>query len=568
MRFNEVRTFVDITAPPQGRVRIRRPWAGQPSARFLWPAFARQMLLRERRLMSLNLLQEYGLRLWRAGLRDVDLGELLLPPGAENGSNRRNDNGDRSRLVARVLEELRRNEAIDTAGEVTKLGLDMLDTVEREAEEVTSRYVLQDPWSGAVWNRFPTSLLNFLIEVSRTREGGLDFALRADDYRRTNRIYLFDPGDVPPCPIPDPEAIKKAFDVYAQDWRAVVIGRGEDDDAAPYGEDSAEEPRGVSEIIEIGKAEPVYLQAVAFLPDDGVGGGLWRAADPFGLGIDPDFRLRIDEIGRTVKPAGERFLSWIARQLAARTKAEAVDGKATVSAAALVDAGVGAGVAGYSHLYEELIAMQRAALEVERLKDEDDRKRDAGSQARLAILGAQICLEHVFRMIAGRFETKRVYATFDLVPGEREDTAAELRRVAAELGFTGSSEEEGKLPDRLVHVEAGRIRPAADALRGSINALLWSSVLAAYVQRSAAIAGERHPVLYAAESYPEMLVDISWIAGMRDEVGHAVSDPVKYVPQVGRVVEKVYRILRVLWYREPPSKLPAEPNSRGSAASP
>ena len=533
--FQGLRSAADLMAAAR---RQRRPmaWQGRTPVLFLWPAFMRQILVRERRLSHLNLFQEYTLRLCNAGVRSPDaIAALLLKPsgmGASSGP---------ALLFARIMEELRSRELLDFEGRVTRTGRDLIEGTENEAMTFTDRILFQDAWTGAVWNRFSANedMQPSLIEFSaRSRDGAL-FADMPQGAKPRYRGYIVDPGEVPACPQPDEAAIKKHFSLFARHWHSFTERtQSADRDEAEEGEFS-DEPRAIEEIVSIGEARPIFLQFAAFLPDQKDASSLWQMADPFGLGTSQECRQAVDETKR--RPELAHFSDWLGRRLA---EVDNRDGESDLSLRSekTIDDRLGDRVRRLPVLYNELLEMQRAAFGIAGPLA-DGKTREAATQVRLAILGAQLSLEYLFKDTAERFPTTQAYGSFDLVPGERKGTAAELTRIAALLGFGGNAGEAGSpsLPDRLTHVDAGKIRRACDFREGSLNALVWAAVLTA-----AARPEKRHPFQNAAERYPAMLLDLSTIAGLRDEVTHAVSEPHKFVGSVEEVVEKTYRIVDTL----------------------
>jgi hypothetical protein len=303
--FGDVRTVLEFVRPKR-RGGAPPPWIGWPTARFFGPAFARQILVRERRLRPLNVLQEYVLKLLQAGIRDPDKIARLLMPEAQPTSNE-----GPPLLVRRIFEELRRAELI--VGEaLTELGREVVEESSANMVEYASRYAFQDPWTGAVWRRFPERLLPALIEVKLPKGGGTTELTRG---KRRERAFVVDPGEVQPCAIPDKDTIKKAFKEFALD-RDLAIGNHNDPEA---GDDEAlaDTPLDIQDIIDIGREEPVYLLVTAFSQESRGGSQRWRAADPFGIGGEDDLLSETVADWRG-KPDGARFAHWLSRRSSAK----------------------------------------------------------------------------------------------------------------------------------------------------------------------------------------------------------------------------------------------------------
>jgi hypothetical protein len=534
--FQGLRSAVDLMAAAARRRRRPTAWQDRTPVRFLWPVFTRQILVRERRLSHLNLFQEYTLRLCNAGVRSAEeIARLLLKP-----SDGATTSGP-SLLFVRIMEELRSRELLDPNGRVTQAGRDLIEGAESEAMTLTDRILFQDAWTGALWNRFSANeeLQPCLFEFSaKAREGAL-FADMPQGAKPRYRGYIVDPGELPACPQPNEADIKRHFALFARDWH-MFAERTQDADRHEEEENElADEPRAIEEIVSIGEARPMFLQLAAFLPDQKDASSLWQMADPFGLGTSQECRQAVDVTKR--RPELGHFAGWLGQRLAEVDNRDGESDMAIRSERA-IDKMLGDLARKSPVLYNELLEMQRAAFGIAAPLAEG-RTREAATQVRLAILGAQVSLEYLFKELADRFPTTQAYGSFDLVPGERKGTAAELTRAAALLNFDGAAvgTKLPPLPDRLTHVDAGKIRRACDFREGSLNALVWAAVLTA-----AARPEKRHPFQNVAERYPEMLLDLSMIAGLRDEVSHAVSEPHKYVGSVEAVVEKAYRIVDTL----------------------
>jgi hypothetical protein len=539
--FHDVRTVLDMLRDNEDSLLMRPPHRGRPRVYFMWPFFMRQVLVRERTQLRLNLFQQHVLMLCEVGVRDIDeIASLLM-----------DDAPAAALLASRVVAELQRGGMLDERLRATPDWRRMLDDgAAAVSEETTARYLFQDPWEpNNVWNRFPDKLQQWLIDIRWTRRDGNLFAVLASEGRPRDRGMIVRPDAVSDCRLPEIGEVRKACADYADDWR-LHIGSGEEDEAtvglvAP--------PRDVTDIVHIGEAEPVLLQAVAFIPDDADDARdrlPWETSDPFGLGINRPFRDHVDTISR--RPEFSAFGSWLQDRLAERRGKQDGAAKNVVRRAeVVVDHRLGGTLRHMGVLQDELIIMQHAVYAIDEHLEQQNR-REAAADVRQAFGSAQVALEYAFKALAERFPTAYAYAAVDeLVSGDRKQSAEALTRVARRLGFAMAKDETGRegLPARLTHVRPEKIAAGADRQQGSINSLLWAAVLAA------ASAGDpldgpgsehRHPLLDAAAKYPEMLIDLSRIAEIRDEVNHAVTPPERYLKEAREIPEQVYQIVELL----------------------
>jgi hypothetical protein len=524
--FDSVRLILDFNQRALRPSRAAEPWDGRPQARFFWPALCRQLLVRERRATGLNIFQEYVLRLYSAGLREPDeISKKLLPPPELAGQA-----GGYNRLVVRILAELRLARAIDTTGSVTRQGHDMLSGAAQESEELASLYVFTDPWTGTVWDRFRGEIRSAMIDVTFRRADGRTMAQPAGGDEaglvvRPNSTELFAK--------PEEAKIRRLYASYVRDW---YLQTGSEEPEENDGQDVLRDAPStqIGEIVSMDdEPQPVYLSTLAFIPPGPTRAGLWRVADPFGLGANDAFRARLDEFGRG---EGEPLLTWLQAKVVPSPSDGGRDGLTREAEILFEKERIGFRLASHPALYEDLLSAQRAALASKRAL-EQNMKRDARDDVMVAIGNSQKALERTFKILAEKFPTELAYGRFDLVPGERQAGAAVLMQAAGSLKFDGGADR--TLPPRFTHVDAGKIRYAADKHKGSLNALAWAAILTA-------VHTPDHPVAAAARKYPKMLFDLSRIAELRDEVSHAVSEPLAFKDEVDDVLAHTRRIIDLL----------------------
>ena len=535
--FIDVRTVLDMTWLRLPRAP-RPTFADRPRVYFLWPVYTRQVLIRQRRRRRLNLFQEHVLRLARVGVTDAARVAALLVPAAYGPGNRPGLAG--VPLVRRVQAELQLLRALDAGLRPTEGADEILADGESDQDDVTACFTFQDPWTGELWERFPDSLLPAMIEIRwEPREAGLFGVLAPEsDGRPRQRGMIVRPSDSSGCRSPGREEIIRQFDRYAAAWR-LHMGRSLDDadddadDAADI--EAVRGPGSVDEVLSIGAPEPALVQAVAFIPEAGGDVLPWEATDPFGLGISRQFRDRIDELRRSPAVAG--FSAWLARRLdEERGDGPAVGQTLGEQAQWMVDMALHGAARSEREVQTELVTMQWTALRVQECLAAGERQ-EAAALVRLFFSTAGIALERSLRALRDRFATAGCYARYGLVPGDTRRTAHELNQVAIRLGF--ATDASGKLPDRFTHVDAKRIRRAADQGDTALNGMVWAAALTAD-------GDPHHPLHRASRVAPDMLRDVAEIGRMRDETNHAVSRPEDYLSAVATAAQTVLATVRLL----------------------
>jgi hypothetical protein len=520
---------------------------GDESARarrfyFLWPAIARQVLVRKTIERRFNLFQTHVLRLCLAGTRDPErIARLLIRPDAEDAQN----TGPRS-LARRILAELRALGALNDLGEPTDPGKLLFGNELAESSETASTTLYQDPWSGVLWNRFTDQIPLPLVEPTETKNARFVNVFVGTSGRprweRACRVLLERVRAISP----QAGEITSAYRKYQRDVVKNRLRRGrqlQDDREESLG---AEREDSLSGIIQVGEPTPVFLLTYAISLDKLYEGEAWDVADPFGLGVSRPFLRRIREI--TARPKMRYFTSALERHLfgggdvsGGSSLAYAVELRRAAEES--VERLFPAEIRDHEDLREELVDLEMSAAEAETAAAMPDLKAIART-VRMGIVTAQVALERVFIEMGERYPTAGGHRMLGLEESNRVGNAEKLNSIAQRLGFKMGLR--GRLPDTLVNVRLGKIRSVSDH-RGqeSINARLLAALIAAAVDPTGS-----HPIARGARLYPELLLDIDELAQMRNKVAHAGSRSGLALRDVRGAAEIVYRTVLTLLFPE------------------
>jgi hypothetical protein len=500
---------------------------------FLWPAFARQLLVNRGTRRQFNLFQTHVFRLCNAGVRAPEkIANLLTRPEADP-----RDPGP-VHLARRILEELASMKSITARGEPTPEGIKMFNEDATLSPEIASITSFQDPWTGQLWMRFiekpPLPIVepqSFGPEFARVMVGGTG-------HSRIEHAFVVKPN-VQECPALDPNRVLPAYKHYRNDLHDYALRRGRrlDNDAS--------EEKQILGVAGVGDARPVFLITYAVCLGRDIEDEPWDVVDPFGLGVYRTFLGRVRSVtGMTnMKRFAKRLEEGVLGKVGETKGAAASPSNSIWSRAEqTVKEMFPPELEEEAELFDDLVSLQIAAFELTGKQDEVELVKPA----RTAITGAKLTIHKLFNLLERTHPINGQWQAVLTGEGHKTDNVAKINQIARRMGF--NTAKHGKLPHSLTNVRAAEMLAAATTGRADlINAKLLVILLTASQTEET-----RHPLWRAARSYPRLLLDVDALAQLPNEVSSDWTKEIRNIDRARTSIETAFRAVQVLLYPDFP----------------
>jgi hypothetical protein len=496
-----------LSFDPRAHVR-----AGE-RAYLLWPAWAYHVVAPEAREQTLNFLQKTVLGLCQAGVRTAREVEELLRVALD--------------LAALLLHQLQTLGLIDEQARLTKQGEVVVEEEVLDQPQWVAGYVFQDRRTGELWPRFMEQLHEIDVEA------GPGFPLLVTGptgKRRRVRAFPLEPSDVIPAP-PRPEQILRAAWLHRRRLRTSNVF--DEPEEGPLGTrvEGAPDLRRVTLIEE--RPVPVYVTALIYRPADACAGASWMVADPFVKGVNRQLARAVASALET-SPELRQFLDSVVPASSGGERsggAETVDHRAQ-EAADRVGTLLATDLPRSGRLYERLVALERARLEVLGAAESYDRDKLGGLASR-----AEQVLKELFTILR---QAHPGGESWKVLTGDERHNAELLNAVSLQVGL------KTPLPVELLRVKRARVEAAAARGEQSLCAQALAALLAAYQDA-------KHPLRRAARGFPDILHCVHAIGRMLDEIRAPDGHRDREQDEVLAHVPVVYRIVHAILAHEAPS---------------
>jgi hypothetical protein len=457
--------------------------------------------VRERQL---NVLQKAVLGLCRAGVSTASRVSQVLHLHADLG--------------AFILQELQVRGLLDSHGQLTPRGDQVLREETLESQQVVAGYVFQDPWTGELWPRYAERLE--YAELESSADGHPNLVLGTTGSPRPQRAWMQLPQGIAEPAHPEPADILR---VTRRHQRALSFA------SAPMEEDGEEETLAaasvdidrVSMIDE--RPQAVFLATFLYVPREPGMAGTWHACDPFGLGDSARLRKSVER--RMERDKGLR--SYVSRLLGG---SPGEDTEALLDRLQSLRARAEVEVLGHlplearrQDLHEPLVDMECARLEVEELG-----ARCTAQKLREALLAVRRVMEAVFEEMRRQHPTDGVWRP---LATDQAYNRGIYEATARALGL------EVPLPRALAAVKQDKVRGVSG--QGGAWQLRPMVVAALLAARS----DTRHPLRRAARQQPRLLHELDDIS---DKAGTAIHGRARQQLEPGLVIDMVQRTWRVV----------------------
>lgn len=489
----------------------------------LWPAWAYRVVAPRVRQRKLNVLQRAIMGLCRTGVHRVDAIAKHLSVHED--------------LAAFILSELVNLDYLDQHGLPTEHGTKVLEDDSFETQEMVAGYVFQDPWSGELWPRFVESL--DYCELELNENGFPSVLLGTTGKPRRHPTFTVLPRAQLSHSTPSATAVVQAV---AQHRRGLRFKDADDHDGEALGDfvASGVQISRVSFVEETPQA--VFLLTYLYVPESDSGAIDWYVCDPFGLGQSIRLRRRVE----TVMHEDQRLFG-IVNQLVGDTLRVGYENprqwleKIQMQAGFEVDKRLTVNFRTHS-AFKQVLELEAARQEMRLLgPDCPERKINEVLRAGVKVLEAafsSIAMTHPLHDIWKRVYVSRVDPRtgkqYLAQQQEHSIYAATYEGAFRTLGFTEP------IPEAFLNVKPGQVRSVAEhGASWRLRPLVTATALLA--QRSPA-----HPLVGAAERFPELMNAVDYIATLGGGAGHASGGSV--APESAEQhADEVYKVISVLF---------------------
>ena len=499
----------------------------------LWPAFAWQVVAPLPRERQLDVLQKHVMNLCKAGERRPE--QIARYLGLD---------GNEAELAVLLVRQLQQMGLLNERSEPTHSGGRILEDEMLARPELLTGYVFQTPWkAGDFWPRFVEQVNTHRAEIE-----GFDgqrptvvFGPVGKPQRRHPYVVRVRGDEFEPAQ-PEPLDVLRAVRQHRRREKLIRRGAGRSSPAADdeAGVEAGESDRGglpaIQRVSVVGDEPiPVYLLTFAFVPEQSDAGTPWQVCDPFGMGVSPWLRDRVeqrrerDELLRN--EIGRLFQEQNAEQLE-RRRQEGADRRGRAEYA--VEERLTVEIRRYEELHGYLADMQEKAEELTELGDGHPSVR---GKVRGILNDLGVILEQLFKDIARRFPLADCWERQGLLEENKLSNVERLSQIAQSMGFDVGPR--GRLPDSLAYRSLRDIQNAARYADKAANPMLIVTLLAA-------TRAPLHPMHKAAREFPNLLLRVAEITDARNKGGsHAGGRSVTLAETMG-YVDTLYRVIQLL----------------------
>ena len=401
------------------------------------------------RKRTLNLFQEYVLKLCQAGVRTPELIHERTAIGEY--------------LTQFVILQLKQKGLLSDNAVPTPKALTLLADAAADSFESVSGYVFQDPFTGNLWNRFKAGgLKRTAIEIGYPKHGVPRWSFQtgpAGKAREQMAAPVFPDHTGPEfADKVSPLAVLKACrqhivavhhykrlrsqsDYGREQGKAGTASR--EDDCGFYRLQGEDLPQAIQQVSLVGLApEPVFLPTFIFVPDKVQLAGDWQVCDPFGLGPSTQLRKYMEALAGK---AQWRFLKEEIKKVA--DVALEVQGHDLKEARTrrLQDAGnqvkklLGEGIACFPEVLASLVDLEKAWETAVEFQGHSGSGFDIQQvEIRNFVIGAYTVVEDLLAVVLKIYPSG---ATFELLKNMPELMAETLSGIAAKkIGFRDNQE--------------------------------------------------------------------------------------------------------------------------------
>jgi len=476
---------------------------------FLYPAWMYRVVAPRTSYNKLNILEKAILGLANAGVQSSEqIGKHLEI---------------HQDLAALILSELSDRNLINNDGIPTEQGKRLLRDEIFTTEEPIAGYIFQDIWTNELMPRFMDT-----EERADTRLNSSGFPeLNLGDVGQPNYQSLVMPRvrDLSPQ-TPNSQDILKAVCSHSKAWDKFASNTSDLDN-----DDMPEESLHNSQILSLKRIsfieeEPtaIWLATFLYLPNDDPD---WLVCDPFGLGDSPWLRKAINK-----QFEKDNFQELKKRILG---MSESRDDQGTLlelmemyfsDAKQRVEFKLTMAIRGYKDIYDSLVRMESDRAQIRDLDSANQHNHLINS----CLIECQKVGEQIFNYIRPKYSPNKEWKMLSI--NDKHGNRTFLNDLAKKIGFTVP------LPATLIDVKQGKVRNAAEYGSQSLRPHILAALLATRKFRD-------HPLHNLAQTHPDILSRLDWLATLRDASSHASSraSPNLTLTECDRCIETVYHLV-------------------------